>query len=101
MGFKIQKKIVGNKGSYFVSDATGCLAELNFSITVNHRISIDDTAMVLELKNTNIAELLVEKVLAFARKNQFKVITLCPIAGSIINSFGLVNRKGEIQNIKR
>jgi predicted GNAT family acetyltransferase len=75
----------GNKGRFYIEEAGKSLAEMTFVWAGTDRIIIDHTEVGLELKGKGAGKQLVEKAVQFARKNNIKIIPLCPFAKSVLS----------------
>jgi predicted GNAT family acetyltransferase len=80
----IQLEESSTKGSFFVLENNSRLAEMTFSKSVG-RIIIDHTEVSDVLRGKNVGKQLVAAAVAYARKNNIKIIPLCPFAKSIFN----------------
>lgn len=80
-GFTIEKTVSGSKGAYTLSHADGS-AELTFSILSPSRIIADHTEVSDSLRGSGAGLALVERLVADARAEAFKVIPLCPFVNA-------------------
>ncbi|KKE78747.1 N-acetyltransferase [Oceanobacillus caeni] len=63
---------------YVGDDVKEPIAELTFNQSSGNNIVVDHTYVSDELRGQGIAGQLVEKVVAYARENNKKIIPLCP-----------------------
>ncbi|WP_269583701.1 GNAT family N-acetyltransferase [Roseibium sp. Sym1] len=69
----------GTKGRYAaIVDGIDVPAELTFSIVNDHLIIADHTGVPDSMRGMGVGKLLVERLVADARKKQVKIIPLCP-----------------------
>lgn len=80
----IQHKSGDSKGSFFIEQDGVVKAEIIYSKAGDTKIIIDHTEVSDELRGKNIGKALVEHTIGYARKNDLKVIPLCPYAKSVI-----------------
>jgi uncharacterized protein len=75
---EIQLKInSNNRGSFFIEDSSGIIAEMNIGITDNI-LTAYHTEVSDKLKGQGIGKRLLEAMVEYARINHLKVIALCP-----------------------
>jgi len=79
----IQQKQVGSKGAFYVEETGTVLAEMTYSMTGTSLMIIDHTEVPDELKGKNVGYQLVQAAVEYARKNDIKIIPLCPFAHSV------------------
>jgi uncharacterized protein len=63
---------------YVGEDVKEPIAELTFNQSSGNNIVVDHTYVSDELRGQGVAGKLVEKVVAYARENEKKIIPLCP-----------------------
>lgn len=80
----IQHESGTTKGSFFLERDGNVKARLTYSKAGTTQIIIDHTEVSDELRGENMGLRLVHKAVEYARKNNLKVIPLCPFAKSII-----------------
>lgn len=80
----IQLEESSTKGSFFISDNNSRLAEMTFSKSAG-RIIIDHTEVSDVLRGKNVGKQLVAAAVEYARKNNIKILPLCPFAKSVFN----------------
>lgn len=80
----IQHRSGDSKGSFFLKEDGDVNAKITYSKVGKTRIIIDHTEVSNSLRGEQVGEKLVKHVVNYARKNQLKVIPLCPFAKSII-----------------
>ena len=74
---EIRKEINGAKGRYVLTK-DGSEAELTFSIASSALVIADHTAVPDALRGTGAGLMLVERLVADARADGFKIVPLCP-----------------------
>ncbi len=74
-----------NKGAFFIEENGKRLAEMTFSKAGDTRIIIDHTEVSDALKGKGAGKQLVSAAVDYARKNNIKIIPLCPFAKSVFN----------------
>ena len=74
-----------NKGAFFIEENGKRLAEMTFSKAGNTRIIIDHTEVSDVLKGKGAGKQLVSAAVDYARKNNIKIIPLCPFAKSVFD----------------
>jgi predicted GNAT family acetyltransferase len=72
-----------SKGSFYVEENNQRLAEMTFSKAGNNVIIIDHTEVSDALRGKNVGKQLVAAAVEYARKNNIKIIPLCPFAKSV------------------
>lgn len=80
---EIQQDDNGEKGKFYVLINTIQEAEMTYTWAGTDRIIIDHTEVNESLKGKNIGKQMVMKAVEFARKNNIKIIPLCPFAKSV------------------
>lgn len=83
----------GSKGSFVVDVDGRRLAEMVYSKAGAERIIIEHTEVSEELKGQGAGKQLVAAVVEHARKNNLKIIPLCPFASSV---FARVKEFGDV-----
>ncbi len=73
----------GSKGAFVVETDGRRLAEMTYSKAGAERIIIDHTEVSEELKGQGAGKQLVTAAVDYARKNNLKIIPLCPFASSV------------------
>jgi predicted GNAT family acetyltransferase len=71
------------KGAFFVEENGVRLATMTFSKAGTDRIIIDHTEVSDALRGKNVGKQLVTGAVAYARKNNLKIVPLCPFAKSV------------------
>ena len=72
-----------SKGVFFVEENGERLARMTFSKAGDHLIIIDHTEVSDALRGKNVGKQLVTGAVAYARKNNLKILPLCPFAKSV------------------
>jgi predicted GNAT family acetyltransferase len=78
---KFQQK--GAKGSFYVEENNQRLAEMTFSRAGDSILIIDHTDVSDALRGKNVGKQLVAAAVEYARKNNIKILPLCPFAKSV------------------
>jgi uncharacterized protein len=80
----IQHKSGNTKGSFYIEKEKEIKAGLTYSKAGTSQIIIDHTEVSDEFRGQDVGRKLVEHAVDYARKNNLKVIPLCPFTKSII-----------------
>lgn len=80
----IQHKSGETKGEFYLEINAEVKAKMTYSKLGNTQIIIDHTEVDDELRGENAGKALVEAGVEHARKNNLKVIPLCPFAKAMI-----------------
>lgn len=81
---EIKQSQDGNKGSFYVEDENGKkIALMTYSVAGTGRIIIDHTEVDDVLRGKNAGKQLVTAAVNYARKNNLKILPLCPFARSV------------------
>ena len=75
---QIQIEQSENKGAFFIEQDGKRLAEMTFSKAGNNLIIIDHTEVSDALRGTGAGKKLVTEAVEYARKNNLKILPLCP-----------------------
>jgi len=81
----IKQEFTGNKGAFFIEENGKRLAEMTFSKAGDTKIIIDHTEVSDALRGKGAGKQLVSAAVAYARKNNIKIIPLCPFAKSVFD----------------
>jgi predicted GNAT family acetyltransferase len=73
------------KGAFYVEESGTRLAEMTFSKAGTSMIIIDHTQVSDALRGKNTGKQLVAAAVEYARKNQIKILPLCPFAKSVFD----------------
>jgi uncharacterized protein len=79
----IQHKKVNNKGLFFVERDGNILAEMTYTMSSPDKMIIEHTEVSDELRGQNVGYQLVHTAVDYARKQNIKIIPLCPFANSV------------------
>jgi uncharacterized protein len=79
--FTIAREQIGHKGRYVISH-NGAEAELTWSVTTPTLVIADHTYVPDALRGTGAGLAMVERLVADARAEGFKVIPLCPFVNA-------------------
>ncbi|RIW13129.1 N-acetyltransferase [Algoriphagus lacus] len=77
---EIQHKFDGRKGSFFMEEGGTHLAEMVYVMAGPKKMIIEHTEVDESLKGQGIGAKLLEDLVAYARKEEIKIIPLCPFA---------------------
>jgi len=72
-----------SKGSFFIDDNGELLAIMTFSRAGEHLLIIDHTEVSDALRGKNVGKQLMASAVEHARKNNLKILPLCPFAKSV------------------
>jgi predicted GNAT family acetyltransferase len=79
----IQHRQVGKKGIFYVGQDGAIEAELVYHISPLGKMVIEHTEVGEQLAGQGVGKQLVETAVDYARKQQMKIIPLCPFARSL------------------
>jgi predicted GNAT family acetyltransferase len=82
---EIQQRDNAEKGAFFIRENDQLLAEMSYVWSGDKRIIIDHTEVDSSLKGQGIGKKLFDRVIAFAREKNLKVLPLCPFAKSVFD----------------
>jgi len=82
---KIQHAETETKGAFYIIDNGEKAAELTYSKAGSERIIIDHTEVSDHFRGKGLGKNLVFEAVEFARKNNLKVLPLCPYARSVFS----------------
>lgn len=74
-----------SKGAFFVEENGKRLANMSFSKAGDTTLIIDHTEVSDTLKGKNVGKQLVAAAVDYARKNNLKIIPLCPFTKAVID----------------
>ena len=80
---KIEIKETATKGSAFIPQDGKVLAEMTYSKASSELIIIDHTEVDTSLSGKGVGKMLLMAIVEKARKDNFKILPLCPFARSI------------------
>ncbi|HTD94560.1 MAG TPA: GNAT family N-acetyltransferase [Chitinophagaceae bacterium] len=81
----IQNKKIGSKGMFFVEQDGNILAEMTYTMPSENKMIIEHTEVSDELRGKNVGYQLVKTAVDYARKQNLKIVPLCPFARSIFD----------------
>ncbi|MEX0722951.1 MAG: GNAT family N-acetyltransferase [Gracilimonas sp.] len=81
---EIQHKSTETKGEFFIEKDGKRVAEMTYSKAGESMIIIDHTEVSDEGRGKGFGKQLVQKGVEFARKNNLKIMPLCPFAKAIM-----------------
>ena len=79
---EIQHQSDGHRGSFFFGEATKPLAEMVYVMAGPKKMIIEHTEVDESLKGQGVGVKLLEALVDFVRKEEIKVIPLCPFANA-------------------
>lgn len=82
---EVQQSETERKGKFFVEIDGIQVAEMTYTYAGPKKIIIDHTVVNESLKGQGVGYKLVEASVDFLRKNEMKVIPLCPFAKSVFD----------------
>lgn len=79
---EIQHQSDGRRGSFFVAEGENRIAEMVYVMAGPKKMIIEHTEVNEILKGKKVGEKLLEALVDFVRKEEIKVIPLCPFANA-------------------
>jgi len=73
------------KGTFFIEREGKRIAEMTYSKAGTERIIIDHTEVADESRGEGLGKKLVYEAVEYARKNNLKILPLCPFARSVFS----------------
>lgn len=80
---EIKHQLIGNKGSFYIEQDGARVADMEYSKAGEHRIIISHTEVAEVLKGKGAGKQLVAAAVEHARKNNLRIMPLCPFARSV------------------
>jgi len=80
---EILNKKIGKKGLFYIEKDHKILAEMVYTMPSADKMIIEHTEVSEELKGQNVGSKLVKNAADYARKNNIKIIPLCPFTLSV------------------
>ncbi|REL38250.1 N-acetyltransferase [Rhodohalobacter sp. SW132] len=80
----IQHKSGETKGEFYIEKSGAVKGKITYSKLGNTQLIIDHTEVADDLRGEDMGRTLVEHAVNYARRNNLKIIPLCPFAKSII-----------------
>ena len=77
---KIQHQQNGNRGSFFVEDGARRFAEMVYVLAGPQKMIIEHTEVDDSLQGQGVGIMLLEALVDFVRKENIKVVPVCPFA---------------------
>jgi uncharacterized protein len=77
--------LLGDGRFYIGDDPAHPLAEIGWKLLPDQRIAIEHVEVSAELQGRGIGRKLVDRVVAWAREERWKVVPVCPYAESVLN----------------
>lgn len=81
----IQHKLVGGKGIFYVGQDGAMLAEMVYTKPSEDKMIIEHTEVDDSLAGKGVGKQLLNAAVDYARKNNMKIIPLCPFAKSVFD----------------
>lgn len=81
----VQHQQNGHKGFFFIEKDGAKAAEMTYSMAGAKRLIIDHTEVQDALRGQGAGKKMVLAAVDYARKNQIKIIPLCPFAKSVFD----------------
>jgi len=76
----------GRQGAFFIAGEGGRVAELAFTAAADgKRVSLDHTEVSESLRGRGVARTLVEAAVAWARRENLKLVPICPLARAVFH----------------
>ena len=82
---QIQLERSGSKGTFFIEKDGKRLAEMTFTMAGDNLLIINHTEVNDALRGTGAGKKLVTEGVEYARKNNLKILPLCPFAKSVFD----------------
>ena len=79
----IQHKKSGTKGMFFVEQDCNILAEMVYTQPAANKMVIEHTEVSDELRGQKVGNQLVAAAVDYARKQEIRIIPLCPFANAV------------------
>ncbi|MEQ8475330.1 GNAT family N-acetyltransferase [Fulvivirga sp.] len=77
---EVQHQETENKGKFYINDGNEAIAEMTYSKAGEQKIIIDHTEVNDQYRGQNLGLKLVTAAVEMARKNNIKIMPLCPFA---------------------
>ena len=90
---EIQHELNNHKGAFYIENEGTRAAEMTYTMAGEDTLIIDHTEVSDALRGTGAGLKLVMAAVEHARKNQLKIIPLCPFAKSVFD------KKEEIRDV--
>ncbi|HEY9047041.1 MAG TPA: GNAT family N-acetyltransferase [Ohtaekwangia sp.] len=90
---QIQREESGSKGAFYIEENGKRLGEMTYTKAGDTRIIINHTEVSNELRGKSAGKQLVAAAVDHARKNNLKILPLCPFAKSV---FDKVTEYGDV-----
>lgn len=82
---QIEQQQQGVKGMFYVGDAQHPQAAMVYRTDARNNIIIEHTEVGDELRGQNVGYQLVHTAVEYARKNNIRILPLCPFAKSVFD----------------
>lgn len=82
---QIEQQQQGVKGMFYVGDAQHPRAAMVYRTDARNNIIIEHTEVGDELRGQNVGYQLVHTAVEYARKNNIRILPLCPFAKSVFD----------------
>jgi uncharacterized protein len=84
MDLKVNLEQSGRHGAFFISDENGRIAELTFAASRDgKKVTLVHTEVSPSLRGRGIARTLVEAAVQWARRENLKLVPVCPFAQAV------------------
>ncbi|MEP0711443.1 GNAT family N-acetyltransferase [Algoriphagus sp.] len=90
---KIQHDFDGKRGSFFILEDSMRIAQMIYVTNGSKKMIIEHTEVDESMKGQGIGLKILRELVQFARKEEIKVIPLCPFAKAMFQ------KKGELQDV--
>lgn len=85
MTYNVQQEETGHKGRFFIEQNKQRLAEMTYSLAPPTTLIIDHTEVDESLRGSGAGLLLLEQAVLYARKQNYRILPLCPFAKAMLN----------------
>ncbi len=82
---QIVQKNYGDNGAFYLLGNEGMDGQIDYTAVTDGVIAITHTEVNPEYRNEGYAQKLVDAVVDYARKNNLKIIPICPYAKAVMN----------------
>ena len=79
----IHHKQVGSKGMFFIGEEGAIMAEMVYTSPAANKMIIEHTEVSDELRGQTVGNQLVAAAVDYARKQEIRIIPLCPFANAV------------------
>lgn len=82
---EIKQEDDGNKGRFVIYDSKIFAGEMTYVWAGDNKFIIDHTGVEANFNGKGFGKMLVLEAISFARKNNYKIMPLCPYAKSVFD----------------